>query len=503
MTFIKKIKKGNKIYLAEVRSVWKNGKPRHEYIRYIGKMQKNEIKPSCKIDRLEFKRIAISGQFLCLKKISEELGLPYVLEDYTDGRKILLLAVAHCINPASLNKIHFLGKYDVELLGVNEKELKPSKFLWAIDKIDDEAISNVERELWQITAKNFGIDLNSIFYDITSIYFYGKNCKLAKKGYSEDEKSLPQAKIGLAIARSKGFPIFHEVFEGNIYDSKTLKAVLLKLKENGIKGCILVLDRGMASKNNIYEAKKAGFDAICGMPLKGRIKQIAGKNFSNVVSSKNAVLLGKGIIYAKEIDYFRKKLLICVNEKERVAIKEARMLEINKAVERIRAGLPIKEGIKKYIKNGKGGPEIDYKTLEERELLDGVYSILSTRIDLKKEEIVRAYFEKDLIERAFRALKGIVEIRPVRHWLSNRVKAHVFICYLSYLLISVLQYKLEKFGIKDERGNRLSASRALDELSTVYRIVMQDRMNKNVIERTITFSKLQDKILKALGLHSQ
>lgn len=122
------------------------------------------------------------------------------------------------------------------------------------------------------------------------------------------KKASPKLKLVLAIARSKGFPIFHEVFEGNIYDSKTLKAVLLKLKENGIKGCILVLDRGMASKNNIYGAKKAGFDAICGMPLKGRIKQIAGKNFSNVVSSKNAVLLSKGIIYAKEIDYFRKKL---------------------------------------------------------------------------------------------------------------------------------------------------------------------------------------------------
>jgi transposase len=61
--------------------------------------------------------------------------------------------------------------------------------------------------------------------------------------------------------------------------------------------------------------------------------------------------------------------------------------------------------------------------------------------------MVSTYFDKDLVEKSFRSLKGVIKLRPIRHWLYNRVIAHIFICYLAYLLLSLLKYRLNKIEV--------------------------------------------------------
>ena len=96
-------------------------------------------------------------------------------------------------------------------------------------------------------------------------------------------------------------------------------------------------------------------------------------------------------------------------------------------------GKKIKPEMEEYFdKNGK----LSYKELREAEEFDG-YSVIFTTVKLSKKEIVEIYFDKDLVEKAFQSLKGIVKVQPVRHWLYNRVIVHVFICYLAYLLLSL------------------------------------------------------------------
>ena len=74
--------------------------------------------------------------------------------------------------------------------------------------------------------------------------------------------------------------------------------------------------------------------------------------------------------------------------------------------------------------------------LQEAEKYDGISLLFSTK-PLSPEEVTRKYFEKDVVEKAFQSLKGVVKIRPVRKWIAERVRAHVFICFLAYLLIAV------------------------------------------------------------------
>jgi len=114
-----------------------------------------------------------------------------------------------------------------------------------------------------------------------------------------------------------------------------------------------------------------------------------------------------------------------------------------------------------------------------------------TTASLSKEEMVRIYFDKDVVEKAFRNLKGITKLRPIRHWLYNRVIAHVFICYLSYLLISILKMRLAKI--------KISPTQALKDLDTLYKVYLRDKKKDFKFEKIVAFSKHQEKILLAVS----
>ncbi len=100
------------------------------------------------------------------------------------------------------------------------------------------------------------------------------------------------------------------------------------------------------------------------------------------------------------------------------------------------------------------------------------------------------YFDKDVVEKAFRSLKGITQLRPIRHWLAERVHAHVFLCYLAYLLLSLLQYRLRKTDF--------TAESALLELGTMYKVYLRDAKHRFKLSRVVSLTKKQELILKTI-----
>jgi transposase len=105
--------------------------------------------------------------------------------------------------------------------------------------------------------------------------------------------------------------------------------------------------------------------------------------------------------------------------------------------------------------------------------------------------MVKGYFEKDKVEKSFRCMKSLLEMDKVRFWLANRVKGHIFVCYLAYLLLSVLEYKLRRIGIK--------AQEAIKIMETMYRVYITDPKSKNTFVKTVTLSKKQEDILKEIN----
>jgi len=495
MTFIREVRTKSGIYLHEVRSVRKNGKVVQEYVRSIGKKgSRGEVIPS-KWERLKVDGVLMHGNLIPLKLVSEELGLGEVLDEWTAGKgaDILALVFAHCIDPISLNRIQkFLCKVDVEYVGIGE--VKTSTLRRDLDRLteSERAIHLIEEELFQKVLELYPIDPSSIFYDITSIYFNGSSCKLAKLGQNSQHIRKPQINVGLVVTQEGGFPVFHRVFDGNVADVKTLEDAARCLHEMKIENCTLIMDRGFYSRGNLTKARELGFEVIAGIPLRGGMRQKAIDAIEYIARAQNRVMLKSGYLYVREIDGEARQF-VCLNDKERVSIREARYREIDDAIRLLGEGKAIKKGLRKYIIEENGSWVPDQKAIEEAELTDGAYVIMTTRKDLSAGEVIHRYFEKDRIEKAFRTLKSVLSIEPVRSWLKGQVKAHIFVCYLAYLIFSVIEWKMIQAKID------LSAMNVLEELESAYKVVLSDPVAERRWDKIVTFSKKQESILKALG----
>lgn len=489
MSFVRKIKRGNSIYLAEVENVRVRGKIVQRHIRYVGKEIDDKPILTGSVASSTVDRVAIYGPLLMIDEIARQIGLSAVLGEY--GDYLLSLAYAHCVSPDSLSgMVEWYQKTEIgsllSLSGVTYKKLVD-----AIDSVEGMKGAEVQGRIFRRLKEVFNLSTTGYFYDITNIYFYGVCCPLAKHGHNADGWKDRQIQVGLAVTKGEGIPIFHKVFEGNVFDARTLPDILLHLRGQDIKDICIVWDRGVSSQLNIREAKEMGFEVLCGLPLKAGLKKVADELLGEaIVSMKHRVRLREATFYVKkkryQIDGIEGYLAVCLNEKGKQAIRERRYDEIDHAIRQIEEKKGIKEGLKKYIR----GNKVNYKAVALAEHYDGISVIFSTR-DLSEEEMVNGYFEKDKVEKSFRCMKSILEMDKVRFWLANRVKGHIFVCYLAYLLLSVLEYKLKKIGIK--------ATEAIETMESMYRVYITEPKSKNKFVKTVTLSKKQEDILKELN----
>jgi len=232
--------------------------------------------------------------------------------------------------------------------------------------------------------------------------------------------------------------------------------------------------------------------------LRGKIKQIA-RETALVLDSRDLVRLSSVFILAREVRQtlwgLPVRLIVCINEPLQQEIRQRRYRELTLALERLEQGLPCKKRCEKYLKEEEGSYSIDHEVLKQKEQYDGVYVIITTT-DLPREKVIQKYFEWDRIEKAFRVLKQSVSIRPVRHWLMGRVKAHIFICYLAYLHLSWMEMLLKEKGIK------MSVRKALQNLESIYRVKLTDTHTGMSTMRTVPLTKEQEKVYEALNLLS-
>jgi transposase len=215
--------------------------------------------------------------------------------------------------------------------------------------------------------------------------------------------------------------------------------------------------------------------------------EVKNKSFSEI---KNRVRLNKTMFHVVQKDYVignvKGKLAICFNEQQRLDLNNSLYDEIMNAKLLLENKKTIKPGLEKYFSKSR---KILTEKMEEKEEFHG-YSCIFTTAKLTSEEMIHHYFEKDLVEKAFQSLNGVVRLRPIRHWLYNRVIAHVFICYLSYLLLSILKLRLKKIN--------LSPTKALHELDSLYKIYMKDSKKGFEVTRVVALNKMQEKILNTV-----
>lgn len=497
MAFVRKLKTATGVYLVRVETARKNGKVVQRHVGMVGKIIDGKETLYGQISSSKVADVSIAGDVLVLKEIMNQLGILDILDKYTDGKGkwIAALVLAHCTSPGSLSRMsRWCQRYGAsDLLDISQEECRKDRFYRALDTLDEQTIQGIGNAVFQRIKTLPAKDDDSIFYDVTNAYFYGTKCGIAKSGYNSEDIDLPQIHIGLAVTKPHGFPLFHQVYEGNIQDVRGIQNALKTFKDLGIKQTTLVLDRGFVSESTLADSKRMDLDVIMGLRSQGRLKQKAIESRKGIDVIGNRVRLSTQIIYAKGFQFaaygHKGKLVVCSNEKERVLLKELRHDEIEKAIQKLKKGQKIREQVKKYI----NGNKIDMRAVAQAELTDGLYTLFSTNASLTAQEIVKTYFDKDKVEKAFRCLKGMIKLQPVRHWLSDRVRAHVFVCYLSYALFSVLDWKLSASGID------ISFGKALDLLGNIYRVTMYDPSTGNKFVKHSTMSKQQEKLFTAVN----
>ena len=491
MSFIRKIKRGNKVYLAEVENRWVNGKCVQRHIKYIGKEADGETILASSISDLEVEEVKICGPLMVLNHCAVAIELSQCLGMYS--KEILSLVYAHCLDYESVNKMdQWFERTDLNvLLGIDTVTEK--RLLSALDSLEEQNIETLQRRIFEAVRDKYQLKRSGVLYDVTNTYLYGTRCPLGRLGHDkEGVKGRPLVQIGLGVTMEHGIPMFHKVFDGNVHDSKTLQDIIFQLKHYDIKNRLFVYDRGISSSRNIRDIRDLQCDSLCGLPVRGDLKKLLRKAVVNetFIQFDNRVPLNKTIFYViaypHTIDGVKGTLAICFNEQQRKDLRESRYDEIENAQDLLAKGQRIKAGLEKFFDRRS---QLLETALAEAEEVDGYSCIFSTR-DLSKEDIVRLYFDKDLIEKAFRTLKGVTRLQPVRHWLYKRVIAHIFICYLAYLLLSLLKYHLRKISVSPEE--------ALSELSTMYKVYLKDSKKQFRISRIVTLTKRQEDILKCI-----
>ena len=491
MSFIRKIRKNGKIYLAEVENKWIDGRCVQKHIRYIGKEVDGQTVLTSSLSHVEVEEVKLYGPLLVLDYIAKTIKLPELLGEY--GKEILSMVYAHCLDYKSINQMErWFERTDLALI-LPLENVTERKLLNALDSLENMDLQQLQWRMFQQTVKTYHITVASIIYDVTNTYLYGKHCPLAKMGHDkEGVKGRPLVQVGLAVTKNYGIPICHKVLDGNIHDTRMFQDFITELQHFRLPRGIVIYDRGIVSAKNIREVHSLQWDTLCGLPIKGTLVQkvrsmIEGNRFVHI---SNRVCVRKNVFYVVTVPYsidgVDGTLAVCFNEQQKRELRESRYDEILNAKKLIRQGKSIKNGLEKYFSKS---DLINDQAVKAAEEFDGYSCIFSTQ-EMSKEEIVRLYFDKDLVEKAFRTIKGITRLQPIRHWLYNRVVAHVFICYVAYLLLSLLEYRLCKIEI--------TAEEALKELESMYKVYLRDTKKDFKVSRVVTLSKKQEIILKAI-----
>jgi len=491
MSFIRKFRKGGRVYLAEVENQRVGDKVVQRFIRYVGKEANGRTVLSTSISDVEVQEVKLYGPLLVLHHLAQEIQLPDQLGDHS--QEILSLVYAHCLDYRSLNHMpKWFERTDLNFLldleGLTEKRL-----VGALDSLEALNMETWQQRLFEGVCRQYRLRPSGVIYDVTNTYLYGRRCPLAKPGHDKEEvKGRPLIQIGLGVTQAEGFPVFHKVFDGNVHDARTLQDLITLFGRYRLKPGLFIYDRGIVSGRNLKDIKQLRWDTLCGIPLNESLKKFwrPWANPQQLMQLSHRQRVGQTIFYTLlrpyEIDGVRGKLALCLNERLQRDARESRREEILRAQGLLAQGQRIKPGLERYF-DARG--RLIPATLAAAEEFDGYSCVFCTRA-LPENQMLSLYFDKDLVEKAFRSLKGVTQLRPIRHWLADRVRAHVSICYLAYLLLSLLQYRL--------RQTEFTAESALIELGTMYKVYLRDRKHAFKLSRTVALTKKQETILRTI-----
>lgn len=386
----------------------------------------------------------------------------------------------------------------------------------------------IEKHLSERETALFDLDNTIVLYDLTNTYFEGKanGIEKAKKGRSKEKRNGNLlVTLGLSL-NSVGFPLKSDIYEGNVSEPKTLKEIIDNLNHSFSNRPVIVLDAGIATKENIEWLRENGYAYI----VCSRQKQEIAEDLSFDVVSEKANNTVKAARIESPDD--QETVLVCHSE-----MKEQNELDWQKTTRkifeeeliRLNNGLSIKGRMKGYqricekigslkkrysrigqyfkinvqpddkgINAVKIEWEVNSQAIEKR--FSGNYCLRAYGLDWDDKMLWNTYIMLTRVEHAFRCLKNDVGLRPIYHKIDRRVDGHIFITLLSYHVMQTIQYQLR------EKDIHIDWRRLRQELSTQVRVTTTAKTKAGDLLRirsTTNPEPCQQQVYKALGLKSK
>ena len=329
-----------------------------------------------------------------------------------------------------------------------------------------------------------------VLYDLTSTYFEGRHCPLAKLGHSRDDKSGKLRIVFGLLANADGCPVAVEVFEGNTADPKTVAPQVDKLRKRfGLSDVVLVGDRGMITSARIRDDLPAK-PGLAGMEWISSLRANQIQKLARDGAVQMSLFDKTDLVEISHPDFPGERLVACHNpllaerrarkRSELLAATEKQLDKIAAATRRARRPLRGKQDIglragrtvdrykvAKHFKLTIAEDSFTYErkagNIEREEGLDGIYVV---RTSLKAEampaaRVVASYKALAGVEEAFRCLKTVdLLVRPIHHRLPDRVRAHVLLCMLAYYVEWHMRKLLAPILFDDDDPDGARAARA-------------------------------------------
>lgn len=356
-----------------------------------------------------------------------------------------------------------------DLLGVADDDVTKDRLYRTLDALL-EAKEPIEQDLKACFGDLFSLQFDLLLCDLTSSFFEGlmDGNDLAQRGYSRDHRPDCKQIVLALIVTPDGFPVYHDVFAGNMNDAVAFPQVVETMEANfGKARRVWVLDRGIASQKNLGFLRERNQSFLVGTP-RSRLSEFDGelctKDWRHVrphVEVKSVDRDGQTYVLARSIQRrakekaIRKRQLLGLHKglkKLSKRVSDERLKDADKVLEnigRLRERWPAASRfVSVDVERRETGQAKAVSWHYEKEKLratlarDGAYLLLSDRTDWTAEALWRTYVQLTRAEDAFRAMKSNLLLRPMWHQKSDRVKAHVFVCVLAYALWKALAHML-------------------------------------------------------------
>ena len=359
-------------------------------------------------------------------------------------------------------------------------------------------IGAIKTKTFQRAQQLIPESIDILFFDCTTLYFESTDTdELRRFGYSKDHR-FNTTQVVLAMAtNSDGLPLGYELFEGNKAEVGTLLACLDSWKKLfNIGSVCFVADRAMMSEANLASLDASAYQYVVAAKLRSLPQEL--KSEILLEQNYNATLLGDELAWAGEFSYKQRRLIVSYKKSraKRDAIQREQVLnKINKTLgsEGNTQKLITNQGVKKYTKTEASKTVMDEVKIAQDMAWDGLHGVITNIKEASHATIISRYARLWKIEESFRLNKCTLSMRPIFHFKTERIHAHIAICYMAFAVLRHMEYTVNL-------TQKISPQFILEELMEVQSSILKDTVTGKQYRMPGRFSQTASKIYKAFNI---